>query len=254
MELYMMKTLDGFQKLNIEEANKKYGEAEFPYHEDRDDDLCLALECDCGCIYEYDPNYVDCPFCEGDRRKEDTGRGLYVYREAKTIRIKVSGYNSNEGSREFEILTRATLEAKIDNLSESEIFGKTFAKANGMSHSGTAYTYIDARTGEIKTSWLGSNSFNHPWDSFYEIWLCTLKTGCGCIDLNTAEMLLSDTECDEFREFDGSIEDFILKKFGQKELDDRIETAIDWMAQEFYFDQENIQDQLRELYSHLTVE
>lgn len=80
-EVYMLKTLDGFKTVTLEEANQQYGEMEFPYHEDKDDDLKPALQCEsCRGVYEFDPNYVDCPCCSGDQRKEDTGRGLYVYR------------------------------------------------------------------------------------------------------------------------------------------------------------------------------
>ena len=90
--------------------------------------------------------------------------------------VRINGYSSNEQAREFEILDRTKLEELIDNLSTFEIFKDTFKKADSYMHSGTAYTYIDARTGQINTCWLGQNNYNHPWDSFYEIWLCDLKT------------------------------------------------------------------------------
>ena len=66
--------------LNVEEANKIYGKAEWPEHEGFDDDLHSVLECEkCGCVYEYDPFYMDCPNCNNDKRKEETGKPLYVY-------------------------------------------------------------------------------------------------------------------------------------------------------------------------------
>ena len=68
-ELYMMKNLNVFYPVSVEEANEKYGEVEFPEHDQFDDDLCPAVECEsCGTIFEYDPNYYLCPFCEGDKR------------------------------------------------------------------------------------------------------------------------------------------------------------------------------------------
>jgi hypothetical protein len=120
--------------------------------------------------------------------------------------------------------------------------------ADGYSHSGTAYTYIDARDGSIHTCWIGSNSFNHPWDSFYEIWLCSLVTGAGAIDLDTVECLLDAGDPDEMKrwwEFDGSLREFL----GDEEYKKRMEVVIDWEATEFEFDWQDIGRQLDELYA-----
>ncbi|HAX17360.1 MAG TPA: hypothetical protein DCY00_02025, partial [Actinobacteria bacterium] len=124
--------------------------------------------------------------------------------------VKIPGYGQSEGFREFEILTREDLEEKIDDLNISDVFRDTFEMANSYMHSGTAYSYLDARNGKIFTSWLGSNTFNHPWDSFYEIWLCDLKSGDQKIDLDTPEDILSnDEEWAAWREFDGSLEEYL---------------------------------------------
>ena len=164
------------------------------------------------------------------------------------MKIMVNGYSRSEGAREFEILDREVLENMIDDLSTSEIFRKTFRMAEGYSHSGTAYTYIDARDGSIHTCWIGQNTMNHPWDSFYEIWLCSLTTGAGAIDLDTPEHLLDindDDEMSRWREFDGSLREFL----GDEEYEKRMEVAIDWEAIEFGFDWEDIERQLDELYA-----
>jgi len=163
-------------------------------------------------------------------------------------KVMVSGYNRSDGKREFEILDKAELEKLIDDLNAFEVYQKTFTEGKGMSHSGTAYTYLDARTGELVSGWLGANNFNHPWDSFYEIWLCSIKTGCEFPDLNTADMLLNDTEQEDFQDYEGSAEDYVLEKHDQKELDDRIDAAIDWLAQEFSPDYDDISRQAKELY------
>lgn len=79
-EMYALRTLDGYDFLTVQEANQKYGKAEFPYHEDFDDDLCAALQCEkCGTIFEYDPNYTDCPNCEHNSKNEQTGTPIHVF-------------------------------------------------------------------------------------------------------------------------------------------------------------------------------
>ncbi|MDA8212137.1 MAG: hypothetical protein M0021_09710 [Clostridia bacterium] len=169
------------------------------------------------------------------------------------MKIKVSGYSANEGTREFEILEREELQTKIDNLSNTEVFRRTFEEARAYRHTGTAYTYIDARSGEIKTCWLGSNTTNHPWDSFYEIWLCSLKTGNGEQNFGVEDLLdTSSAEYEKYLESDLNAEDFISTKYGADDLAERIENAISWQAVEFYFDEDDIERQIEELYSDPT--
>ncbi len=165
------------------------------------------------------------------------------------MKIMVNGYGSQEPAQEFEILDREALEKIIDNSSPSQIYRQTFEKAYGYTHGGTAYTYLDARDGSIKTSWLGSNTFNHPFDSFYEIWLCSLTTGASAIDLDTPDDLLDDEEQHELRDYSGSIRDYLDEKHGTEEYEKRMENAIDWEAMEWEMDGEKIQEQLKELYS-----
>lgn len=161
-------------------------------------------------------------------------------------RVTIPGYNSTEEPREFEILEREELEKLIDELSPSEIYKQTFEQARDMQHSGTAYTYIDARDGKLNTCWLGQNNFNHPWDDFYEIWLCSLKTGQQMIDLDTPEdILATDEEWEQWNEFDGSLEEML----GEKIYQERFENAVDWEATEFEFDEEHIKLQLDGLYN-----
>lgn len=246
-ELYIMDTQNGYKYITMPEANQKYGEMEFPYHEDKDDDLRSVLECEtCDCVYEYDPQYVDCPVCNGDLRKEQTKRGLYVYREARTLPIEVGGYSVAERKKTFHILPRNVLEQRIDSLNPAEIWRKTYEKASAYAHSGYAYAYLDARNGNLATHWLDTSTMLHPWDSFYEIWLCDMKSGDSFIALDTAENLLSEDEQKKFKEFDGSIREFLEER--RENYEERIENAIDWYAQEFQFNLVRIEEQLDELY------
>ena len=153
--------------------------------------------------------------------------------------------------REFEILDREVLEEKIKELDVSDIYSQTFRKMREYGHSGTAYTYIDARNGEINTCWLSSGTENHPFDSFYEIWLCKLETGDQAIDINIPEMLLDKDEQEDYTENyidEIDVETYIIDKFGKEELEQRIEDLIGVLAVEFDLDYEDIKEQLDELY------
>lgn len=174
-------------------------------------------------------------------------------------KVRISGYSSNEGARIFEILDRKELEKRIDEILEEvgkdEIYRRTFDKAMGYSFSGTAYTYVDARDGELVTSWLQQNNFLHPWDEFYEIVLCTVSSPVeGPYDDD-----LLDTVGDEFDEFrkwqnktGGDVREFFIDKYGEekgeKEYQERIDNWIEWLATEFNIDWGNIQKQLDKLY------
>lgn len=154
--------------------------------------------------------------------------------------------------REFEILDKEVLEEKIEELDVSDIYSQTFRKMREYGHSGTAYTYIDARNGEINTCWLGSGTVNHPFDSFYEIWLCKLETGDQAIDINTPEMLLDEDEQEDYAENyvdEIDAKTYVIEKFGKEELEQRIENIIDVLAVEFDLDYEDITAQIDELYN-----
>lgn len=165
--------------------------------------------------------------------------------------VKISGYSSNEGVREFEILDRKQLESIIDELDQAEIYRRTFEKAKAYEgKTGTAYTFISAIDGKIGTVWLQQNNFFHPWDDFDQIILCRLETDYQNMDFNDPEYLLADNEeYEEFIEFEGNAEDFIIKKFGQEELNRRYENLVEWLANEFEFDWDNIKEQLDHLYT-----
>lgn len=152
--------------------------------------------------------------------------------------------------RKFEILDRDVLEEKIEELNETDIYSQTFRKMREYGHSGTAYTYIDARNGEINTCWLSSGTENHPFDSFYEIWLCKLETGDKSLDINTPEMLLDEDEQEDYAEnyVDEDVETYVIDKFGKEELKQRIENIIDVLGVEFNLDYDDITEQLNELY------
>lgn len=153
--------------------------------------------------------------------------------------------------REFEILDREVLEEKIEELDVSDIYSQTFRKMLEYGHSGSAYTYIDARNGDVNTCWLGSGTVNHPFDSFYEILLCLLETGDKSLDINTPEMLLDEDEQEDYAENyidEIDVETYIIDKFGKEELEQRIEDLIGVLAVEFDLDYEDIKEQLDELY------
>lgn len=163
------------------------------------------------------------------------------------VKVKINGIG-NDGVRTFEILDREKIEETINGLNEFEIFQKTFEEAEKYGHSGTAYTYIDARDGSIHTYWLQQNTVQHPWDSFYEIRICSVETGTDATDLNTPFFLLDEDEQKDFLDYEGTAEDFLLEKYGQEELEKRAQNAIDWLAMEFQLDQDSIQKQLDELF------
>lgn len=161
------------------------------------------------------------------------------------MKIKIGGYSASEGAREFEILSREEVEDIIDDLSTGDVFRATFERANGMSHSGVAYTYVDARNGEIRTTWLGQGTQNHPWDDFYEVVVCRLTTGAGALDLdNPDDILYSVDECAVWEEFGGSLEGFL----GTEEYRRRMEVVVGWECDEFALDHDDISRQLDELY------
>lgn len=155
-------------------------------------------------------------------------------------KVKIHGYSINEGYRVFEILDRKQLESIIDELDQAEIYRRTFDKAMGYSFSGTAYTYVDARDGELVTSWQQQNNFLHPWDEFYEIVLCTVSSP---IEEPYDDDLLdtSGKEYDEFHEWQnetgGDVREFFIDKYGEekgeKEYQERIDNWIEWLATEF---------------------
>lgn len=153
--------------------------------------------------------------------------------------------------REFEILDREVLEEKIEELDAADIYSQTFRKMLEYGHSGSAYTYIDARNGDVNTCWLGSGTVNHPFDSFYEILLCLLETGDKSLDINTPEMLLDEDEQEDYAEnyVDEDVETYVIDKFGKEELKQRIENIIDVLGVEFNLDYDDITEQIDELYN-----
>lgn len=163
---------------------------------------------------------------------------------------KVKIHGINEGYRIFEILDREELEAKIEELWSFEIYKKTFEKAKAYEgKTGTAYTFISAIDGKIHTLWLQANTSQHPFDSFYEIVLCSIETP---LEGPAPEDLLNDDEYNTFRDWQiehgGDVYDFIRETMGNEELDERIDNWIDWLATEFSFD-DDIKAQLDSLYA-----
>ena len=171
------------------------------------------------------------------------------------IKIEISGYSVSEGTRTFEIMDRKQLEALIEEAEQNkrtDIYERTYRKAAGYPyHTGTAYTYIDARDGELNTTlWLEQNTIEHPYDSFYQIIICSHDSGNGRTEFDETDMLDED-EQKEFRQFSGSLEEFIEKT--ETDYDERLQNCIDYYAIEFSFDWEKINSQLDELYKDDTL-
>lgn len=163
------------------------------------------------------------------------------------IKKIISGLNTNE-EKEIEILRRSKVEKLIEDIDTFDVYKKTFEEANGYSFSGTAYTQLNVQTGKIETIWLQNGTYEHPFDSFPEVVLCAINSPI--FDFEPKDLL--DEFSSEYEEFqnqnDLSPEEFISKKFGDKELEERIQTAIRWYANEFELDDEKIEKQLDEIY------
>ena len=157
-------------------------------------------------------------------------------------KVIISGYSKNEGTREFEILDRKQIEDAIDELSTSQIYTDTFKKAASYSATGKVFTYINVMNGQVSTMWMQNNHQEHPWDSFYEIVLCSADSGNGNTEFDSQTML-DDDEQKEFRNFEGSLEEFLGDEYSG-----RFEDCIDYQAGEFELNWDNINQQLDDLY------
>jgi len=161
-------------------------------------------------------------------------------------KVKIYGLSSSE-SRIFEILDRKTLEEKIEELDQREIYERTVKKAYEYNMSGSAITYIDARDGSVHTYWLQANQFNHPYDNYYQIVLCTVNSP---LDFDIRDFFENEEEEERYRESKLSLEEF----FGEDEYQYRLENIFDYWANEFEFDWQKINEQLDGLYSKIHEE
>lgn len=161
------------------------------------------------------------------------------------MKIRVSGYSPNEGSRVFEILERGELEKIIDSVDQPEIFCRTFEKAQGYHFSGDAYTFVDARDGKIVTRWQQQGMIDHPWDSFYEVVICSIKTPV--VEFDT-DAYLDNEEMEKFCDSYMSLEEFLLTEYGPDEFERRTEAIVDFYSHEFKIDWDFIKEQLDNLY------
>lgn len=158
------------------------------------------------------------------------------------MKVKIYGMSGQE-SKIFEILSREELESIIENIDFSEIYKRTFAEANGYSHTGTAYTYVDARNGEVKTYWTQNNVFQHPFDSFYEITLCHVDTP---VEFETVDLIdPTSEEYEEFLQSDKTLEEFLGEEYQSRYWD-----VVDYFSTDFVPNWDRIKEQLDWLYSH----
>ena len=161
-------------------------------------------------------------------------------------KVKIYGLNLSE-SWIFEILDRKSLEEKIEELNQNEIYERTVKKAYEYNMSGSAITYIDARNGSVHTYWLQNNQYNHPYDSYYEIVLCTVNSP---VEFDIKDFFENEEEQEHYEQSELSLKEF----FGENEYQYRLENIFDYWANEFEFDWENIKEQLDNLYSKICKE
>lgn len=165
--------------------------------------------------------------------------------------VRINGYSRNEGSKDFKILDRKEIKNILNDLNINEIYYETFLEALKYDFSGVAYAYLDAITGEVKKGWLQQNTSNHPWDDFNEIILCTIHTP---IEIVNEDFWVDKDEEKEAEERGESAEDYIINKYGEKELNDRIDNIAWYYGGEFKLDYNNIEEQLDKLYFHIITE
>ena len=163
-------------------------------------------------------------------------------------KVTISGYSLSEGARTFEIMEKKQIEDAIDALSTSQIYTDTFKKAASYSATGKAFTYINVMTGQVSTMWLQNNHMEHPWDSFYEIIVCNVDSGNGNTEFDSQTML-DDDEQKAFKNFSGSLEEFLGDGYSN-----RFEDCIDYRASEFPFNWDSINQQLDDLYGRVDYE
>ena len=149
----------------------------------------------------------------------------------------------NRNEREVCLLPKNETEKTVDDLSVAEIYKMAYKEGEGYTFSGTAYVILNVETGKIYSEWLQQNNFTV--NNFTEVVLLSMDTP---IDISNAEDLLDDEEQKEFEEYDGDVEDFIIEKHGEDEVEERKMTYIEWWASETGLEWERIQEQINEIY------
>ena len=165
------------------------------------------------------------------------------------MKVLIPGYSKGEPKKEFDVKEKEEITTILDELDVTEIsdiWEKTYKETLHHDLSGNAYAYIDARTGEIKTSWLQSNTSLHPFDSFYEIVLCSIETPVFKFD--EVDLLYNAKEMKQYEESQLPIKDFIIKNCGEKDYRERVDNAIIDYKYKFRLDRDNIKDQMDKLY------
>lgn len=168
----------------------------------------------------------------------------------KKVNVLIQGLNASE-KKEYEVLDRDTLMEKIDNVDWQEVYKATYKKAEGYTFGGRALTYIDARDGELKTYWIGQNSYNHPFDDFYEIVLCSIPTQ---MESPADIEFLNQDEYEEFQEGLSNEKWDSLKKYADEkniDLDDRKDNIIEYYASEIDMDWDKVTEQVDNLYENV---
>lgn len=161
------------------------------------------------------------------------------------VTILVKGHSWNEEPREFTILSRPDLEAIMDKLGASEAMSLGLKEAYGWEN-GKVYVYLDARTGELRTMHLDSSTFEHPFDSFYEIILCTVRYP---LDIPNSDYYTDDKEATEHLASAIGVEEWIETNYGKNEFGFRLSNVFDGWSIDAEFDDQDIRRQLDELYA-----
>lgn len=151
----------------------------------------------------------------------------------------------NRNEREVNFLPKEEIEKIVDDLDVIDIYKKAYKEADGYIFSGTAYVCLDVSDGEIYTKWLQQNNFTV--NNFTEVVLLKMDTP---IYIDNDENLLdqSGAEWQEWKEYDGNIEDFITEKYGEDEFEERKINVIEYWATESDLEYDDIYEQIDKIY------
>lgn len=134
----------------------------------------------------------------------------------------------------------------LSEVDAAEIYKNTREVAEGYpAMSGMSYTFLDATNGEIKTIWV-------DWDfREYSEWQIVLEEiPTPIAELKDVDLLDQyGEEWDEYKSSNLSAKDFIVERYGEKELEERKETTIDCIAMENELNWRRIEEQLDNFYS-----
>ena len=154
----------------------------------------------------------------------------------------------SRNKREVYLLPKEDIEKIVDELEVIDIYKKAYEKGRGYKFSGTAYVILDCSDGKIYTRWLQQNNFIV--NDFTDIVVFGMDTPiCEFDDDDLIDNYGSEME--EWENFDGSAEEFIVEKYGEEELENRKENVVDYWATEYGLEWNDIQERIDEMYENV---